>query len=345
VIDWPSVQRAYGDRFGDVFNARTVPDAEGNVLFYLLTFWRPERRDAPVVYATWGAPGRELFLAAVVPYVAFEEILERAAQNTSRPLVAPLDVVTCPGADTPFRGLLVAPAEEGTFSIEVSGGIRPVLRVIPLTPAEREHADTAPREVLDRLRAAGALVADPLRACLLDREHTTRFREHLLNAPVRRLQRAIAELDAEIEEMQSTGATPAQIEADARYRTMLASTLAFFRMRGPTNLEIHLDPGDPRDALAFVLDLEPPRDSAAVLAARTCMAARNLGVPVDHCMELPCTSAFGGCACSCEPCRRRSRIFRAAYRSRRLELALLTYWWRLPGAVIVERWVDRRAAR
>jgi hypothetical protein len=78
MIDWSSVQRTYGERFGDVSYARPIEDAEGKIRFFLLIFWQPERRDAPVAYATWGAQGHELLLVTAVPYFAFEALVEDA---------------------------------------------------------------------------------------------------------------------------------------------------------------------------------------------------------------------------------------------------------------------------
>ena len=40
--------------------ASTVPDAEGNILVLLLILLAPGADRGPVVYATWGAPQREL---------------------------------------------------------------------------------------------------------------------------------------------------------------------------------------------------------------------------------------------------------------------------------------------
>ena len=150
-IDWTSVQRTYGQRFGDAFYARIIYDAEDNVRFFILTFWRPERRDAPVVYATWGAPERELLLVAAVPYFAFEEFVQRAVTHTASAELSPLDVVQCAGLDTPFRTFLVAPPEDGTFSVEEPAGRRRVLRIVPLTPAEQTQAARSPRQTLDQL--------------------------------------------------------------------------------------------------------------------------------------------------------------------------------------------------
>ncbi len=232
-IDWTSVQGTYGQRFGDASFARIIYDAEGNVRFFILTFWRPERRDAPVVYATWGAPERELLLVAAVPYFAFEEFVQRAVTHTASAELSPLDVVQCAGLDTPFRAFLVAPPEEGTFSVEEPAGLRRVLRIVPLTPAEQTQAGRSPRQALDQLRVAGALVADPLRACRSDPEHTTHFREYLLRATVRRIRRECAERDAELARMRDAGAPPEQVAPEVNHRATLDAALNFFRERGP----------------------------------------------------------------------------------------------------------------
>jgi hypothetical protein len=233
------VASVYGARFGATHHGWPVRDEEGRTRFWILVFWDEQRAGAPVVYATLGAQGPDVLLVAAAPFHGFERIVEQAAGEGLARLV-PLQVARCSALDTPFKGFLVAPGADGSFTVEDGPGAgRRVVRLVPLTSAERELAAREPREALDMLRAAGALVADPLRDCLINPAATAAFREKAVPATVRWLRRRIAQHDATVVTLRDAGAEANAIRG--------AEALARAARAGLAYVEAHV-PEVPTDA-------------------------------------------------------------------------------------------------
>jgi hypothetical protein len=192
MLDWESARDSYVRQFGQLHRSDAVSAedlaamdaamssyeafkaaqaAEPPPRFFMLTFWSPGEVASHVTYATFGAVdggmGDEAFLTAVTPYPGFKAAVEDLAAGAPQALL-PGAVVPCRMRLTSFEGMLVAPADAGTFALGESGGrLRRALRLVPVTPAERLLAAHEPERLLELLRAAGALVADPLRACVV----------------------------------------------------------------------------------------------------------------------------------------------------------------------------------
>jgi hypothetical protein len=145
--------------------------------FEQLFLWDRAAPDGrPVVYATLGAVHRplraEVFIMAKVPLMMCQDLFERVLVIHRAPIQA-LDVLPYRSAAKQFVAVLLAPPEDGSFAIGEEGGVmRYALRAIPLTPAELALAKDAPEKALAMLRTAGALVADPLRDCVVEPERT-----------------------------------------------------------------------------------------------------------------------------------------------------------------------------
>jgi hypothetical protein len=167
MLDWNTLRVAYLERFGSLFDAHGSADSA----YHVLHFWTPNEPDAPMFYATLGASrgpfAHEVVLAAAASFPPFRQAIEsvvRAGSDGS----APLRVVPCMIPGTLFEALFVLPPTDGTFALgDVDGHACHALRVVPVTGAERRHAEDDPIRLLERLRAAGALVADPKRDCLI----------------------------------------------------------------------------------------------------------------------------------------------------------------------------------
>ncbi len=192
ILDWEGVRDSYVGRFGQLYEsdavtainraamAAALPSyeafkaaqaAEPPPRFCMLTFWSPGEVASHVTYASFGAVeggiGDEVFLTAVTPYADFKVAVEDLAAGTPQVLV-PGAVVPCRIRLTSFAGLLVAPADAGTFALGERGGrVRRAFRLVPVTRAECLLATREPERLLEMLRAAGALIADPLRMCVV----------------------------------------------------------------------------------------------------------------------------------------------------------------------------------
>jgi hypothetical protein len=215
MIDWETLKADYLQRFGplrDLDSARLHGFASDDDLdaptheSRLLTFQAPDQPGGPSVYASFGALlhgcGQEIFLTAAKPFWAFASLVRDVAATAPRGLSA-LQIVRAAVRFTPFDAVLVLPEEDGTFPLGEVGGIpRHVFRIVPLTRAERLLGEREPALLLDRLRAAGALVADPFRACVVEPEREGGRRANLAEL----LKRERLELERWRERLESTRA-------------------------------------------------------------------------------------------------------------------------------------------
>ncbi len=212
-MKWEALRDAYTERFGKLFDWREVGDEHGRrPPFWLLVFWDPEVPAAPVVYASLGAPGRQVYVASVVPIFALEEALVEATV-VAPPLPAPYDLLRTQATRTQFKGFLVAPPEDGSFVVgdEASGRIE-VHRLVPVTHAERVlAADKDPREAYRRVREAGALAADPVRTCTVDPKLTDRWKKYDAPGLVRILREHLNEVEQRRAQLRQAAAAPTQL--------------------------------------------------------------------------------------------------------------------------------------
>jgi hypothetical protein len=68
-MDGDRLRDAYVARFSALYDASEVGTGapENLPCYYILSFWDPEVPVAPVVYATFGAPGQELVVVSAAP--------------------------------------------------------------------------------------------------------------------------------------------------------------------------------------------------------------------------------------------------------------------------------------
>lgn len=234
-MDAESLRDAYVERFGALYEALEI-GAAVQPSYHVLSFWDAEVPASPVVYATFGAHSRwELVVVAAAPLSGLVGALMTVGLMDPEGL-SPYQLLEVDVERTPFAGLLVAPPEDGSFVVEeTDGGRREVYRLIPITQGERAMAaELGPREVYRRVRAADALVADPLRDCTVTPQRTALWR--MTEGPV--LMRDLGEqLDAtelRLERLRARperGAQPASFERAApqirAYLRHLASGLPF----------------------------------------------------------------------------------------------------------------------
>jgi hypothetical protein len=222
MMDLDAIAARYEERFGPIVSRMPVADRLRVVrrevrtidllfermrdemalppAFERLLLWGPaDAGGRPAVFASLGAvhraPRGEVFITAKVPLPGLEAVFEHVLAPRSSPLAA-LDVLSCPSCwvseEMPFGGFLLAPPEDGSFALGEDGGVtRYAFRAIALTPAEVALAKDAPEKALARLRAAGALVADPLRDCLVEPDRARAQRWSLVRALTRRCGRRV----------------------------------------------------------------------------------------------------------------------------------------------------------
>ena len=212
-MQWEALRDAYAERFGKLFDWREVGDEQGRrPPFWLLVFWDPEVPAAPVVYASFGAPGRQVYVVSAVPIFALEEALGEATV-VAPPLPAPYDLLRTQATRTQFKGFLVAPPEDGSFVVgdDASGRIE-VHRLVPVTHAERVlAADKDPREAYRRVREAGALAADPVRTCTVEPKLTDRWKKYDAPGLVRILREHLDEVEQRRAKLRKAAAAPTQL--------------------------------------------------------------------------------------------------------------------------------------
>jgi hypothetical protein len=171
-MGWETMMDAYTGRFGDVVDVPLLGREKALRLFVLVfgSAWPAGTVTYASFGATWGPAGNEIFLTSLTPYYAFEHAVKQLAAQVPRDL-RPLGVVHHEVEYTLFDSMLVVPERDGTFVLgEVEGAVRHALRLVPITPAERQLATRDPERLLDLLRAQRALVADPLRGCVVEPE-------------------------------------------------------------------------------------------------------------------------------------------------------------------------------
>jgi hypothetical protein len=257
MLDWEALRDSYVQRFGRLHQSDAVitidaaaaeaalssfegfkkaEAAEPPPRFFLLTFWSPGEVASHVTYASFGAAdggmGDEVFLTAVTPYSAFKGAVEALAAGAPQALW-PGAVVPCRMRLTSFEGMLVAPADAGTFALGESGGrLRRAFRLVPVTRAERLLAAREPERLLELLREAGALVVDPLRACVVapSAAGARRANAAALLAEKRRSVRRMSELH---ERMVAINAPEKILRADEENMTEARAMLAFLEARVP----------------------------------------------------------------------------------------------------------------
>lgn len=224
MIDWKTLRATYLQRFGPQRSrdeallpgyARDLKAADPTRSSSLMTFQAPDQPNGPIVYASFGASrhgcGNELFLTAAKPFPAFASVVEDLAASAPRGLL-PLQIVRAVMRFTPFDAVLVVPAEDGTFPLgELDGTSCRVFRIVPLTRAERSLGEREPERLLDRLRAAGALVSDPFRACVVEPTRDGGRRANLA-ALLRRERRALRRRTEALERTRAMNAPDILIE-------------------------------------------------------------------------------------------------------------------------------------
>jgi hypothetical protein len=254
LVDWNALRDLYVARFGQPYGCDAVtapydPAPEGESeddahldfmmseeeppRFFLLDFWNPEQEGSPITYATFGAVhggvGDELFLTAVTPYQTFEMAVKDLASVAPRHL-APLTIVPCTLRLSAFDAMIVVPAEGPSTLGEVDGRVRRLLRLVPITRAERLLAVREPERLLELLRASGALVADPLRTCVVapEQDGGRRANAARLLENARRSERLISESDRKMREMDVPDVL---LRANEPLLVKARATLAFFEGR------------------------------------------------------------------------------------------------------------------
>lgn len=184
-----ALREAYAARFGPLFES----DASYGG-YQVLSFWA---RSLPMTYASLGARPAEVTLSCAVPFPELKDAVAELAGRSSE--LSPLTLLPYRIERTPFEGLLIVPREELAPAVPVSRTpARDVYRAVPVTGSELSLGLDAPERLHQLLCAAGALVVDPLRDCVLEPEVTRRFwktarpllladeRRRLRNARVRR---------------------------------------------------------------------------------------------------------------------------------------------------------------
>jgi hypothetical protein len=223
--------------------------------FQILTFWTPEPAGAAITYASLGVTGDEFYLTAATPYEPFKRGVEELAGGSVAAL-EPLTVVRHSMRLTSFDAMLVAPADDGTFALgEVDGRLRRALRLVPITPAERLLAARDPERLLGLLRVAGALIADPVRPCVVAPEQGSARRANvaaLLDEARRRARRA----SESHQKMCDLHAPEMVLEPARAFLATARATLAFLEERVPAILPESDAP-----------ELRPFEEQAAMLGA------------------------------------------------------------------------------
>ena len=211
MIDWETLKATYVQRFGPrrarcsehlAGFARDLEADDPTLPPGVLTFQAPDQPDGPIVYASFGASrkgcGNELFLTATKPFPEFDSVVEDLAASAPRGL-EPFQIVPAVMRFTPFDAVLVLPAAEGTFPVgELDGSSCRAFRIVPLTRAERLLGERDPARLLDLLRAAGALVSDPFRACVIEPTRDGGRRANLAEL-LRRERRALRKSEKRVE--------------------------------------------------------------------------------------------------------------------------------------------------
>lgn len=203
------VRAAYAAHFGPLFDS----DASYHG-FQVLRFWA---RRPPMVYASLGARPAEVTISSVVPFPEFKDAIADLAGGGKVRMLSPLTLVPYRIERTPFEGLLIVPPEDGTLAVPVPGkGAVSVYRAVPVTGSELGLGQDAPERLLHLLRGAGALVADPVRECVLEPELTRAFwkreRPSLIAHERRRLRASRARLSF----FHESGAPPMAAELEER---------------------------------------------------------------------------------------------------------------------------------
>lgn len=264
MIDWQAVRDEYVRRFGSIPHLEEVtPDRleassrdpevpPRSVGFWLLTFFRAEAPAAPVTYASFGAmcggAGSEIFLTAVAPSVGFHFVVQDLACSMPRD-PAPLTVVHHAVRLTSFDAMLVVPEEDGSFAIgAVDGRVRHALRLVPITPAERRLAASDPQRLLTLLRAQGALVADPLRACVVAPEADGARRANVARL-LEEQQRTTTQCAGRHRRLLELGAPEEIVENEVRLLQQKQAMLAHLEARVPAVLAAAGGPRLSADAL------------------------------------------------------------------------------------------------
>jgi hypothetical protein len=207
MIDRKTLRATYLQRFGPERNrdaefTRALGIRDRTSSSGVLTFQPPDQPYGPIVYASFGASrsgsGNELFLTAAGPFSAFQSVVEDLAASAPRG-IEPLQILRAFMRFTPFDAVIVLPEEDGTFPLgKLDGTLRRAFRIVPLTRAERLLGEREPARLLDLLRAAGALVSDPFRACVVEPTHDGGRRANLaelLRRERRWVKRSIASVD------------------------------------------------------------------------------------------------------------------------------------------------------
>jgi len=212
-LDAAAARALYAERFGPV----TWVDQRLDRSYEALTLGAPgEGRE--VVHATLGLtkrPARAEVWIAAAPGWNVDGGLDALAA-VEAPL-APLQVRGWEHALAPFVAVLVLPFEDGALVLDAPDGTpRRALRAAMLTEAEYRLAKQAPLDVVERLRRAGALVADPLRACTVEPEETRAARWDTEREIVSRAGRSLFQGTERLERLVELGA-PDPIIAKQRH--------------------------------------------------------------------------------------------------------------------------------
>jgi hypothetical protein len=252
LVDWNAVRDVYLARFGEPWECAAITSGDGpapdddddfdrmmaaeaeTARSFLLTFWNPQHDGSLTTYASFGTVqgclGDEFFLTTVTPHQPFEMAVKDLAGSATR-VLAPLTVVPYLVRLSAFDTMLVVPADDGPSTLgQIGGHVRRLLRLVPITRAERLLAVRDPERLLGLLRAGGALVADPLRACVVapDQDGGRRANAGRLLEEARRSERLISEND---KKMRAFGAPEVFLRAHEPALAKTRARLAFFEAR------------------------------------------------------------------------------------------------------------------
>jgi hypothetical protein len=230
-IDAEATRAAYLERFGTLLRADPSDDEKPD--FWVLLFQATTQPGAPFIYASFGAPHGEVFLVSLIPSYGFADAVVEAARTKPSDLSLP-SLLRVRSRWTQFRGLLAVPMEDGSFEVRGADGLsRPVRRVVPITMDERVIAASAPLEILRRVRASGAMIADPLRACIVKPDPTNGF--FMIGAPanVRHLRCAREDAARALAELRAQGASRETLEEHERNASRIRLALGHYEARLP----------------------------------------------------------------------------------------------------------------
>ena len=247
-----ALRNAYSDSFGLAFYADRIC-VDKNLHIHVLWFFDPAPTSEPAIsYVSLGvvntAAQCEVILKSVVPFESFQ-FVSRAIALSAEP-IAPFDILPCEIEETHFEALLFLPLDEeraGTLR-GPDGAVRPLLQAVPITRAERLLAEDHSGKAAALLRNGGALVADPLRDCLLEPERTRPLSFQQEEDIHIRVRTKIHERTAQLDEEHDSNAPEMLTSYSERLLVLSQTQLRWLRARESAALAAAAAQGDPGDA-------------------------------------------------------------------------------------------------